>query len=221
MRALDRLLTIVVTATLTSAVWIVAGGTILERAKGSGPFGASEAGRSASGGTSPDMPADGGGSTGGQAAGSPLPSDEARALIIPVRGKGIRDLTDTFTQARGGGTRIHEALDIMADEGTPVIAAAPGTVEKLFLSKAGGNTIYVRSANRQTIYYYAHLKSYAPGLAEGRRVIAGQDLGQVGHTGNASPDGPHLHFAILRTSPQAKWWETSTPINPYPLLTRR
>lgn len=218
MRALDRLVTVVVTATLTSAVWIVAGGTIIERA------------RLASGLAAPGMPLPSASSVatappqqiaaGGTSA-LTLSTRHTGPLAIPVRGKGPKDLTDTFTAARAGGARVHDAIDIMADEGTPVIAAAPGKVEKLFLSKPGGKTIYIRSDDGRTIYYYAHLKGYAPGLAEGQQVIAGQPLGEVGSTGNASPAGPHLHFAILSTTPQAKWWEASTAINPYPLLTRR
>ena len=202
---LDRLLTVVVTATLTSAVWIVAGGTIMERAHLASAFaGGAPASKPATPSRQPVAPA-------------ALPAQGAH-LVIPVRGKGPKDLTDTFTAARAGGARVHDAIDIMANEGTPVIAAAPGRVEKLFLSKPGGNTIYVRSADGSTIYYYAHLRNYEPGLAEGQQVIAGQPLGAVGHTGNASPDGPHLHFAIMRTSPTAKWWDAATAINPYPLL---
>ena len=83
-------------------------------------------------------------------------------------------LTDTFTQARAGGARRHDAIDVMAAEGTPVIAAAPGTVEKLFFSNGGGgNTIYVRSPDQRWTYYYAHLSAYAPGLAEGQQVKRG------------------------------------------------
>ena len=109
----------------------------------------------------------------------------------------------------------------MAAEGTPVIAAAPGKVEKLFLSKPGGMTIYVRSPDGRMIYYYAHLRDYAPGLAEGQQVTAGQRLGSVGHTGNASPDGPHLHFALMQTTPEAKWYQPTVALNPYPLLVGR
>ena len=202
---IDRLLTVVVTATLTSAVWIVAGGTIMQHAGlASGFAGVVATTKPAATGVHP-------------AAHAASPARDAQ-LVIPVRGKGPKDLTDTFTAARAGGARVHDAIDIMAAEGTPVIAAAPGRVEKLFLSKPGGNTIYVRSSDGNTMYYYAHLRSYEPGLADGQLVIAGQPLGAVGHTGNASPDGPHLHFAIMRTSPTAKWWETATAINPYPLL---
>jgi murein DD-endopeptidase MepM/ murein hydrolase activator NlpD len=106
----------------------------------------------------------------------------------------------------------------MAPEGTPVLAATPGTVEKLFFSDGGGgNTIYIRSDDGRWIYYYAHLSSYAPGLAEGQRVKRGQVIGRVGHTGNASASGPHLHFAINRMEPGQKWYQ-GEPINPYPLL---
>ena len=137
-------------------------------------------------------------------------------LTVPVAGVRREDLVDTFTQSRGEG-RAHDAIDILAARGTPVLAAAPGTVEKLFLSKLGGNTIYVRSRDRRWLYYYAHLDAYAPGLAEGQHVRQGQVIARVGHTGNASAEGPHLHFAINQMSPGQKWWE-GEPINPYPLL---
>ncbi len=139
-------------------------------------------------------------------------------LVIPVEGVRASRLDDTFSQARDGGMRVHDAIDIMAPRGTPVVAAAPGRIEKLFVSRAGGNTIYQRSADAGLIFYYAHLDAYAPGLAEGQVVRAGQQIGTVGFTGNANPAGPHLHFAVLRTRPTAKWHEPATPLNPYPLL---
>jgi murein DD-endopeptidase MepM/ murein hydrolase activator NlpD len=139
-------------------------------------------------------------------------------LAIPVAGVKPDQLVDTYTQARAGGQRTHDAIDIMAAEGTPVIAAAPGRLEKLFFSNGGGgNTAYVRSDDARWSYYYAHLQSYAPGLVEGQRVQRGQLIGRVGHTGNASPAGPHLHFAIFRMNPGERWWQ-GTAINPYPLL---
>lgn len=143
------------------------------------------------------------------------------ALVIPVEGVKPRQLIDTFTQARANGMRRHDAIDIMAPTGTPVRAAAAGIAEKLYLSRDGGNTIYVRSPDRRVIYYYAHLDSYAPGLADGQGVRAGQVIGTVGFSGNANPAGPHLHFAMLVTTAQARWWDRAMPVNPYPLLTRR
>ena len=139
-------------------------------------------------------------------------------LAIPVQGVKARDLVDTFTQARAGGERRHDAIDIMAPQGTPVVSAANGTVEKLFFSQGGGGiSVYIRSPDQRWTYYYAHLQGYAPGLAEGQQVRRGQLIGRVGATGNANPAGPHLHFAINRMEPGEKWYQGS-PINPYPLL---
>ena len=137
-------------------------------------------------------------------------------LALPVVGIKPDQLTDTYDAARGAGRR-HDAIDIMADEGTPVIAAADGTIEKLFNSVRGGITIYERSPDQKWEYYYAHLSAYAPGLAEGQQVKRGQVIGRVGHTGDASAAGPHLHFAINSMAPGERWWN-GTPINPYPLL---
>ncbi|MEO6387814.1 MAG: M23 family metallopeptidase [Croceibacterium sp.] len=205
----DRLLTVVVTATLTSAAWVVAGSGL-------------SLGTLPTAGAAPGSPAAAGIPTAAPAAHpvaiDPPAASQSGSLVIPVAGVTEAQLTDTFTDARGGGARLHEALDIMAPAGTSIVAAAPGTVEKLFLSDAGGNTIYVRSQDRSTIYYYAHLRDYAPGLVEGQQVTQGQALGTVGSTGDASPDAPHLHFAIMRTTPEAKWWDPASAINPYPLL---
>lgn len=141
-------------------------------------------------------------------------------LLIPVAGVRAAQLVDTFAQSRGRG-RPHDAIDIMAPRGTAVIAAADGTVEKLFFSRGGGGiTAYVRSADRRWIHYYAHLDGYAPGLAEGRHLRRGDPIGQVGSTGNASPTAPHLHFAVHIMGPAEGWWQ-GRPVNPYPLLAGR
>jgi len=138
-------------------------------------------------------------------------------LVIPVLGVKRSQLVDTFTEARSGG-RIHDAIDIMAPAGTPVVAAAPGTVERLFFSDGGGGiTAYVRSEDGRWSYYYAHLQGYAGGLREGQKLRQGDPIGGVGSTGNANPAGPHLHFAINRMEQGEHWWQ-GTPINPYPLL---
>lgn len=138
-------------------------------------------------------------------------------LAIPVVGVQPNQLSDTYTQARSNG-RTHDAIDIMAGEGTPVIAAADGTIEKLFFSKGGGGiTVYERSPDQKWQYYYAHLQGYAPGLAEGQQVKRGQVIARVDHTGDAVASAPHLHFAINSMGPGQRWWE-GTPINPYPLL---
>lgn len=141
---------------------------------------------------------------------SPLRS---RALAIPVQGTTAAQLSDTYTQARAGGA-AHEALDIMAPRGTPVLAVEDGRVAKLFSSEPGGITLYQFDPDSHYAYYYAHLDRYAEGMAEGANVRKGQVIGNVGSTGNASPDAPHLHFAIFRLGPERQWWR-GTPLNPY------
>jgi murein DD-endopeptidase MepM/ murein hydrolase activator NlpD len=140
----------------------------------------------------------------------------ARKLTIPVQGVGAAQLTHTFHDARSGG-REHEALDILAPRNTPVIAVEDGTIAKLFLSKAGGTTIYQFDPSREYAYYYAHLEHYADGLAEGALVRRGQIIGYVGTSGNAPKDTPHLHFAIFRLTAAKHWWE-GTAIDPYGVL---
>jgi murein DD-endopeptidase MepM/ murein hydrolase activator NlpD len=136
-------------------------------------------------------------------------------LKIPVDGVDPDDLRDTFSDARGA--RAHEALDIMAPRQTPVRAVENGRIEKLFTSKPGGLTIYQFDPTRTFTYYYAHLDRYADGLHEGQNVRRGDLIGYVGSTGNASPEAPHLHFAIFRLTPERQWWK-GEPINPYPIL---
>ena len=142
-----------------------------------------------------------------------------RPLAVPVAGIGVDQLADTFDDARSEG-RVHDAIDIPAPRGTPVIAAASGTVEKLFESRNGGHTIYIRRPSNRWIDYYAHLDSYAPGLAEGQKVRRGQVIGTVGATGNANPEAPHLHFAVNSMAPGENWWQ-GRAVNPYPLLKAR
>ncbi len=149
---------------------------------------------------------------------SPAVGDAPTGLLIPVQGAGLETLTDTFDEARGSERR-HEALDIMAPAGTPVLAVADGTIEKLFDSERGGLTIYQFEPTGRYAYYYAHLQAYAPGIVEGQPVRRGDVLGTVGSTGNADPAAPHLHFAVFRLTPEKQWW-VGEPINPYPLLAR-
>ena len=137
-------------------------------------------------------------------------------LIVPVSGITVNQLTDTFTDARGAD-RIHDAIDIMAAEGTPVIAVADGSVEKLFDSKQGGLSLYQFEPSGRYVYYYAHLQRYAPGIVEKKAIRQGEVIGYVGYTGNADPAAPHLHFAISVLGPEKRWWKAAA-INPYPLL---
>jgi peptidoglycan LD-endopeptidase LytH len=168
--------------------------------------------------TGPGWSGVGGISSGPQVARAPAPA--AGALVLPVQGVDRAALRDNWSEPRGGGARVHHAIDIMAPTGTPVLAAADGRIEKLFLSRLGGNTIYERSADGGTVYYYAHLDRYAPTLVEGQAVKAGQVIAAVGSTGDASPEAPHLHFEIHRMAPGERWWQ-GEEIDPYPIFTGR
>ena len=141
----------------------------------------------------------------------------SRGLAFPVEGITPARLTDSFTDPRAAGTRLHRAVDILAPHRTPVRAVDDGTVAKLDRSASGGISVYQFDPDERYCYYYAHLDGYAPGLAEGDRVRRGQVLGYVGTTGNAPRSTPHLHFAIFRLSDAKQWW-TGTPVNPYPIF---
>lgn len=147
---------------------------------------------------------------------SPTPIVQPSGLIIPVAGVTSEQLLDTFSAARGDG-RVHDAIDIIAPKGTPVLAVAAGKILRLFQSKAGGTTIYQLSGDEKFIYYYAHLERYADGLYEGGFVVQGQTIAYIGDTGNAGTGNYHLHFSIAMTSDPKRWWE-GVYLNPYPLL---
>lgn len=199
---------------VTSAAWLIGGAILYERMrKSEGFLQPSQTVQATSAGPRPSDRA----TMAVAVLGAPI----VPRLILPVAGVTRDRLTDTFTQARENGARMHNAIDIMAPLGTPVLAAAAGQVEKLFLSVRGGNTVYVRSPDRTLIYYYAHLDTYAPGLAERQAVREGQALGTVGYSGDASPQAPHLHFEIQQTTPDSGWWQGRVQLNPYPLLMRQ
>jgi murein DD-endopeptidase MepM/ murein hydrolase activator NlpD len=146
----------------------------------------------------------------------PQPETFSAGLLVPVFGVKPEQLIDTFSDTRSEG-RIHDAIDIPAPAGTPVIAVADGVIVKLWDSEDGGITIYQLSADRQFVYYYAHLQRRAEGIKEGDLVRRGATIGYVGDTGNAGPGNYHLHFSIARVTDPKRHWD-STYINPYPLL---
>jgi peptidoglycan LD-endopeptidase LytH len=140
----------------------------------------------------------------------------ARNLLIPVAGVIASQLSDTFDQGRSEG-RQHQAIDIMAPQGTPVLATTDGVLIKLFQSDKGGITLYQRDQSGPYVYYYAHLMGYANGIVEGKQLRRGDVIAYVGDTGNAGAGNFHLHFAISKLTSPGKW-SGGEPINPYPLL---
>jgi murein DD-endopeptidase MepM/ murein hydrolase activator NlpD len=137
-------------------------------------------------------------------------------LVIPVAGIRPEQLQNTFDDARSEGRR-HDAIDIIAPRGTPVLAAADGRIIKLFQSVRGGITLYQLGADDRTVYYYAHLERYADGLSEGHFARRGETIAYVGDTGNATPGNYHLHFQIYTVADPKKFY-TGDNLNPYDLL---
>ncbi|MEG3174772.1 M23 family metallopeptidase [Sphingomonas sp. RB3P16] len=152
-----------------------------------------------------------------EAAPVPRPTGGSALLSLPIAGLRRQDVRESWGDPRDNGLREHHGTDLAALANTPVVAAAPGTVEKLWTSAAGGTTVYVRSPARTWSYYYAHLSGYAPGLHEGQAIRTGDVLGYVGDTGNAGAGNFHLHFGLTRTTPEQHWYE-GVDVDPYPYL---
>ena len=158
------------------------------------------------------------------AASAPEPAAKAPAqigrLTVPVAGIARSTIMDSWNDPREGGSRGHHGTDIPAPAGTPVLAAAAGRVEKLFQSGRGGTTLYIRSPDRRWVYYYAHLAGYAPGIAVGQPVRAGQTIAYVGDTGDAGAGNYHLHFGMQRMGAGDRWYQ-GEDVNPFPMLAGR
>ncbi|MBA3670928.1 MAG: DUF2214 family protein [Gemmatimonadaceae bacterium] len=141
----------------------------------------------------------------------------SREIAMPLDGVNPALLHSSFDDRRGGGTRQHQALDLMAPRGTPIRSAAAGRVLKLFTSRNGGLMVYAADSSERFILLYAHLDGYAPGLRDGAPLSRGQAIGYVGSSGNASARAPHLHFAIARSADVTRW-SKGKPIDPLPVL---
>jgi len=131
-------------------------------------------------------------------------------LAMPLENLSKKGIADTWQAPRGVGRR-HEGQDIFAPRGTPILSATNGFIYKIGENNLGGQTVWVIGAGGR-VYYYAHLNSYAKGIAVGDRVTTRTVLGYVGTTGNAQGTPPHLHFGV---------YTATGAINPLPLLTDR
>ena len=133
-----------------------------------------------------------------------------RTLAMPVQNATKEQVANTW-QAPRGTDRLHQGQDIFAPRGTPILAATEGYIMNIGENSLGGQTVSVVGAGGR-VYYYAHLDSYAPQIAEGDYVTTRSVLGYVGTTGNAAGTPPHLHFGV---------YAPGGAINPLPLLTDR
>jgi len=138
-----------------------------------------------------------------------IPSLESLGLptlqVFPMQGR--CGFADTWGQARSEG-RSHEGTDVMGARGLALYATNDGVISRMSTGgRLGGNVIYVKIPNG-TYFYYAHLDSFAPGMAAGVPVKAGQIIGYVGSTGDAGT--PHLHFEVHPFGGAA--------VNPYAIL---
>ena len=145
-----------------------------------------------------------------------IPEEELAALFatgfpLPIEAFPREKLRDTFNASRGRHKK-HHAIDLGAPRGTPIVAVSDGTIERLGRDRRGGIVIYQRDATGRFVYFYAHLRRYAPGLKVGARVKKGEKIGEVGSTGRSS--GPHLHFAIFRDVDSPNPWK-GLVVNPY------
>ncbi len=129
------------------------------------------------------------------------------SVAMPVAGVRVKDLRDSWGNARGGGRR-HEGIDIFAPPGTRVIASTAGFIARTGNDPLGGVVVWVLGPGGQR-HYYAHLDRRSS-LRPGDRVNVGDTLGYVGTTGNARGGPPHLHYGIYSGN--------AGVIDPYPLL---
>jgi murein DD-endopeptidase MepM/ murein hydrolase activator NlpD len=139
-------------------------------------------------------------------------------LLIPVQGVLASQIPDTYDAARDGA-RVHNAQDILAKRGTPVLSADDGTILHIGTNALGGNVIWAADPSRRFAFYYAHLERFAKGLHDGQEIVRGDVIGYVGTSGNAPKDTPHLHFQIVRIV-SGKRYSDGPPLNPLPFFTQ-
>lgn len=133
-------------------------------------------------------------------------------VMFPIAGTYSTPLIDSYGFPRMPGTpdeHWHEGIDLFAAKGAPLVATERGVITKLGVGRLGGLKFWLKGESG-TEWYYAHLDSFAPGLADGVVVEAGQLVGYVGNTGNALTTPPHLHMQVHPGGGE--------PVNPYPLL---
>lgn len=126
-----------------------------------------------------------------------------KGVVCPVKGSNY--FIDSWGYARSGG-RSHHGTDLMARNGTELVAMTSGKV-RINSHSLGGKQVYVYGDDGIT-YYYAHMSQWVSGMNTGDRVNKGQTVGFVGDSGNAK-GSPHLHLGMI---------VGGTYVNPYPTV---
>lgn len=144
-------------------------------------------------------------------------NDKGKASRAPkMSGKGacpVGDpvqISDTWGASRGGGSRGHEGTDMLAPMGTPTYAVEGGTISRAGSNGLGGTIVILKGKSGQSFYYAHHSANL---VHTGEKVVAGQQVGKVGMSGNAQGTVSHLHFE--------RWPDGSNPVNPYSFVTAR
>jgi peptidoglycan LD-endopeptidase LytH len=115
-------------------------------------------------------------------------------LAFPVEGLDTRAIQSGFGVERDGGRRAHRGVDIFAPRGTTAVAATDGWIIRVETTKVGGNVVWMRPLLGNLRLYYAHLDTQL--VEPGQLVRAGDPIGTIGNTGNATTTPPHLHFGV-------------------------
>jgi len=139
--------------------------------------------------------------------------------IIPVQNASKNDWnSNSYWYYPWGKSGVHKGIDIFAKKGTPTIASSTGIVIFKGHLKLGGNAVVILGP-KWRLHYYAHLESNSVHLLEW--VKCGEQIGQVGNTGNARGKSPHLHYSVLRLIPdigeitlEQQGWKRMFYINP-------
>ena len=122
-------------------------------------------------------------------------SVEKALMKTPINGARLSSAFGMRKHPIDGYNKMHRGTDFAAPMGTPIMASGSGVITRARWCGGGGNCIKIKhNSTYETIY--AHMKSFASGIKEGRRIKQGQIIGYVGSTGKST--GPHLHYEVVK-----------------------
>jgi len=135
-------------------------------------------------------------------------SVEKALMKTPINGARLSSSFGMRKHPILGFNKMHKGTDFAAPSGTPIMASGSGTITRARWCGGGGNCIKIKhNSTYETIY--AHMKNFAKGIKEGRKVKQGQIIGYVGSTGRST--GPHLHYEVLINGKQVNSQKLKLP----------